>query len=94
MARIKDLLDPVVREKAYALKDTLKHERILGQDYLRMNRTQFTHYLRAKGASVIQEQMDQHGMIDVALHKARIVMTMDDGLWRQEAKRLNEASHD
>ena len=92
MSRIKDRLDPEVREKVYALKDTLKHERILGQDYLRMNRTQFTRYLRAKGASVIQEQMDQHGMEDVAYHKARIVMTMDDGLWRQEAKRLNEAS--
>lgn len=47
MARIKDLLDPEVREKAYALKDTLQYERILGQDFLRMNRTQFTHYLRA-----------------------------------------------
>jgi len=92
MARIKDLLDPEVREKAYALKDTLQYERILGQDFLRMNRTQFTRYLRAKGASVIQEQMDQHGMEDVAYHKARLVMTMYDGLWRDEAKRLNEAS--
>lgn len=94
MARIKDLLDPVVREDAYALKDTLKSERTLEADYLSMNRTQFTRYLRAKAASVIQEQQDRGADMDMAYHKAKIVMTLLDGQWRQEAKRLNEASHE
>ena len=93
MARIRDLLDPEVRESAYALKDTLKSERTLEADYLRMNRTQFTRYLRAKMASVIQEQTNRGASMEMAYHKAKIVGQFCDGQWRREAKRLNEASH-
>ena len=94
MPRIKDLLDPVVREDAYALKDTLKSERTLEADYLSMNRTQFTRYLRAKMASVIQEQTAKGADMEMAYHKAKIVGTFADSAWRREAKRLNEASHE
>lgn len=91
MARIKDLLDPVKREEVYDLKDTLKSERILGQDYLRMNRTQFTRYLRARMAAVIQEQMDRGASNEQAYHKAKIVGLFVDSQWRREAKRMNQA---
>ena len=93
MAHMKHLLDPVQREEVYALKDTLRSERLLERDYLRMNRTEFNHYLRAKAESVIQEQISRGADEELAYHKAKIVLGFLDGKWRQEAKRINEAKH-
>jgi uncharacterized protein YfdQ (DUF2303 family) len=91
MVRIKDSLDPEVREAAYDLKDTLKSERMLERDYLRMNRTQFVRYLEVKAEAVVREQIGRGADMDLALHKASILLTALDDKWRAEAKRLNEA---
>lgn len=93
MASIRHLLGDVEREKVYEFKDRLKDERTLTRDPMRLNRTQFDRYLRAKAAAIVQEQMSKHDDLDLAYHKARVAMTLLDGAWRQEAKRINEASH-
>lgn len=92
MASIRNMLGEAEREAVYAFKDRIREDQVLRRDPMRLNRTQFDRYLRAKGRAVIQEQMDQHGDREMAMMKAKIALVLLDDAWRQEAKRINEAA--
>jgi len=92
MASIRNILSDEDRERVYAYKDQIREDQVLRRDPMRLNRTQFDRYLRAKARAVVQEQMALHGDGEMAFMKARIALTLLDDAWRQEAKRINEAS--
>ena len=58
---------------------------------MRLNRTQFDKYLRAKARAVVQEQMRAHGDLEYAYIEARKELGTLDDAWREEAKRINQA---
>jgi len=91
MATIKALIGSQRAEQLYGLKDRLKVERVLDEDPMRLNRTQFERYLAAKAEAVVLEYTNEGQDWDIAYRKARLYLTILDAQWREAAKELNEA---
>ena len=92
MATIKQLVGTNKAEEIYALKDRIKSERVLDNDPMKLNRTQFERYLSAKAESLILDYTHQYGDIDAAFEKAEIYLTLVDAQWRRAATAYNEAN--
>ena len=91
MATIKALVGSQRAEQLYGLKDRLKAERVLDENPMKLNRTQFEKYLAAKAESLITDFTHEGMDIDAAYHKAEIYLTIEDSKWRIAAKAYNEA---
>ncbi len=90
MATIKQLIGTRRAEEIYALKDRIKAERVLDEDPMKLNRTQFERYLSAKAEALILELTNEGQGVDAAFRKTGLYLTLIDARWREVAKELNE----
>lgn len=90
MASLKQMIGHERAEELYALKDTLKGERILEDDPMDMNRTRFEKYMAAKAEAIVSDALADGRDSDAAFKSARIYLTMLDSKWRVAAKAHNE----
>lgn len=90
MATIKQLVGTDRAEELYALKDLIKAERILNEDPMKLNRTQFERYLSAKAEALILELTNEGQDVDAAFRKTGLYLSLIDARWREVAKELNE----
>jgi hypothetical protein len=88
MATLKQMLDPVAREKVYDLKDALKRDRVLSHDPMRLNRTRFELYLTAKAEALITDGLSAGDHPNKVFHATQLQLKVIDAQWREEAKRL------
>jgi hypothetical protein len=86
MATIRNILNASDRQELYALKDQMS---VLSMDPMKMNRTQFTRYLKAKAEALVRELTGEGIEVEAAFRKTEMYLTLVDSEWREEAKRLN-----
>lgn len=93
MTTIRQLLDPEVREKVYAIKDEIKRDRVLDQDPMMLNRTKFNRYMTAKAEALIAEKLAAGLHPNDVFRRTKLSLEIIDRQWRMEAKRLATAKN-